>query len=156
MKNTEYEYSFKVKSLIPFIDYCENNNYEKVEDSKQIRKLYKREDKTMARITIKEKNGNVEKLFDFKDDNMSEEVLIERRETLPIPFEDDNAIYSIIEFLGYKEDKILDRTRFVYKKGEITFELDSYNSPEAMFVVAVEGEREQTDLVYNEIKNLDK
>lgn len=151
MKNTEYEYSFKVKTLDPFIDYCVNNGYEKIEESKQIRKLFKREDKTMARITIKEKNGSVKKLFDFKDDNMSDEVLIERRETLPVSFEDDNSVMSIIDFLGYKEDKVLDRTRFVYKKGDVTFELDSYNSPEVMFVAAVEGEKEQTDLVYNEI-----
>ncbi|MFV0250086.1 MAG: hypothetical protein ACK5HP_03535 [Bacilli bacterium] len=58
---------------------------------------------------------------------------------------------SIIDFLGYKEDKILDRTRYVYQKDDITFELDSYNSPEVMFVVAVEGEKEKTDSVYNEI-----
>ena len=152
MKNTEYEYSFKVKTLHPFVEYCKKNNYEMVEESRQLRKLFKKSDKTMARITIKEKNGIVKKLFDFKDDNMSDEVLIERRETLSIPFDEEESVLSIIDFLGYTENNKLDRNRFVYKKENVIFELDSYISPEIMFVVAIKGEKEKTDLVYNEIK----
>lgn len=151
MNNTEYEYSFKVTDLTPFLKYCEDNNYEKIEESKQIKSLYKKEDKTMARITVKENNGIIEKFFDFKDDNMSDKVLIERRETKAICFEDDEAIFSIIDFLGYKPDKTLDRKRYVYSKENVKFELDSYNSPEIMLVVAIEGDKEQTDLVYNEL-----
>lgn len=31
--NEEYEYSFKVKNIKDFLDYCENNNYKKEEES---------------------------------------------------------------------------------------------------------------------------
>lgn len=153
MKNTEYEYSFKVKSIVPFIEYCENNNYNKIEESNQTRILYKKDDKTMARITIKKENGNTKKLLDFKDDNMSEKILIERRETLPIVFEDEKAIISIMDFLGYKKNIKLERSRCVYKKNGIIFEIDSYNSPEFMFVVAIEGKNREVDKTYSEIRN---
>ena len=32
----EYEYSFKVTDLKPYIDYCETNNYEKKENSSAV------------------------------------------------------------------------------------------------------------------------
>ena len=41
MENMEYEYSFKVKSLDIYIDYCKNNNYEKTEENIQTRILYR-------------------------------------------------------------------------------------------------------------------
>ncbi|MFV0250087.1 MAG: hypothetical protein ACK5HP_03540 [Bacilli bacterium] len=105
MNNEEYKYSFKVKTLDPFIQYCEKNNYEKIEESKQIRKLFKKEDKTMARITIKEKNGSSKKLFDFKDDNMSDEVLIVRRESLPINLKMMKRLCLLLIFLDIKRIK---------------------------------------------------
>lgn len=36
----EYEYSFKVSSIKPYIEYCENNNYEKVSEVTQNRVVY--------------------------------------------------------------------------------------------------------------------
>ena len=36
--NEEYEYSFKVKDIEPFINYCESNNYDLV--NRVVRKLY--------------------------------------------------------------------------------------------------------------------
>ena len=56
--------------------------------------------------------------------------------------------------LEYKKDKVLERTRYVYEKNQVTFELDEYTSPEVMCVVAVEGEKEEVDKVYDEIKDL--
>ena len=37
--NEEYEYSFKVKNIKDFLDYCENNNYKKEEVDRVYKKL---------------------------------------------------------------------------------------------------------------------
>ena len=108
----------------------------------------------MARITIKGKNGVTKKLLDFKDDIMTDEVLIERRESQSIEFTDEEAVESILNFLEYKKDNTLIRKRYVYKKGNVKFELDDYDAPEKAFVVAIEGEKSEVDKVYEEVKNL--
>ena len=46
--NKEYEYSFKVSDITPFIDYCISNNYELKEGYEQTRTLYKNGGKVMA------------------------------------------------------------------------------------------------------------
>lgn len=149
----EYEYSFKVTDINPYIKYCENNNFEKLEESSQIRILYRNINKIMARITTTEKNGNKRVVLDFKDDNQSNDRLKVSKETLPLDINDDNseAIDSILDMLEYKKDKTLIRKRIVYCKDGVTFELDSYSSPQAMFVVGIEGEKTKVDLVYNEL-----
>ena len=150
----EYEYSFKVKEIDPYIEYCKNNGYEFIEETNQSRTLYRNTNKTMARITIKEKNGVTKKLLDFKDDNINGDILIERRESQSIEFTDDDAVESILNFLNYKKDNTLIRKRYVYKKGNVKFELDDYDAPEKAFVVAIEGEKSEVDKVYEEVKNL--
>lgn len=148
----EYEYSFKVEEINPYIEYCKNNGYEFVEETNQSRTLYKNTNKTMARITIKEKNGVIKKLLDFKDDIITDEVLIERRESQSIEFIDDDAVESILDFLNYEKDNTLIRKRYVYKKGNVKFEIDDYEYPEKSYVVAIEGEKSEVDKVYNIVK----
>ena len=80
--------------------------------------------------------------------------LIERRESLPINFDDEKAVESILEFLHYSKDNTLIRTRYVYEKNNVKFEIDEYEQPRKTFVVAVEGEKTQVDAVYNEIQKL--
>lgn len=57
--NLEFEISFKVNNIIGFYNYFESNGYILKEESNQRRVLYKKEDKTMARITIKNINGMI-------------------------------------------------------------------------------------------------
>lgn len=152
----EYEYSFKVSDILPYIKYCKDNGYILKEESSQIRVLYKNINKTMARITTK-KIGNFKKIIlDFKDDNKSEEVLKVSRETLPLEITDNDldAIYSILDMLEYKKDITLIRDRFVYEKENVKFELDIYSSPEKMYVAAIEGKKEEVDIVYNNLSDV--
>lgn len=151
---TEYEYSFKVNSLEKVEKYCNDKNYEFLEKTSQIRTLYRNDNGTMARITIKKKEGSTKKMLDFKDDILSDEVLIERKESLPLLYEDDCALDSILDYLKYRKDKVLNRERTVYKKKGVIFELDKYKSPEVACVVAIEGEKKEVDYVYQEIKSL--
>ena len=152
----EYEYSFKVSDILPYIKYCKDNGYILKEESSQIRVLYKNINKTMARITTK-KIGNFKKIIlDFKDDNKSEEILKVSRETLPLEITDNelDAIYSILDMLEYKKDITLIRDRFVYEKENVKFELDIYSSPEKMYVAAIEGKKEEVDIVYNNLSDV--
>ena len=147
----EYEYSFEVKSLDKYIEYCENNNYEKISEKKEIRIIYRNENKTMARITVED---DKDAYLDFKDDILNDEVLIERRETPKLHIDNMETILKMLDFLKYTKDNTLDRKRIVYKKGLVTFEFDVYKEPRETCVVAIEGEREETDKVYKEVTSL--
>jgi len=151
----EYEYSFKVKDIKPYVEYCESEGYDKKEETSQIRTLYRNKNKTMARITTKEKNGNKKTFLDFKDDNQSNDTLKVSRETVPLEVTDENevAVNSILEMLEYNKDKTLIRNRVVYFKDDVTFELDNYSSPDIMFVVGIEGKKESVDKIYSMLKD---
>lgn len=148
----EYEYSFEVKELEKYIKFCEENGYVFKEKTSQIRTIYRKNDKTMARITIK--NGE-KMLLDFKDDILSDDVLIERRETPSIQFTNIDDANKILSFLHYEKDNSLSRTRYVYEKGNVIFELDHYLEPDETYVVAIEGDKAEVDKVYETVKLLE-
>ena len=56
--NKEYEYSFYVEEIEPYIQYCEKNDYKKTSEGNQIRELYKNGNKILARITKNYTKGN--------------------------------------------------------------------------------------------------
>jgi hypothetical protein len=68
--------------------------------------------------------------------------------------ENKESIMSILDILGYKIKKELVRKRYVYVKDKVKFEIDDYTSPEIMHVVAIEGEKEQVDKIYNKVKEM--
>ncbi len=146
----EYEYSFIVKSIKPYIEYCEKEGYKKIEENSQIRELFTSNNNVLARITKKTTENGDEIILDFKDENDKDEVLKNSRETIPLQITDlnRNAINSILDILGYKKIKHLNRKRMVYKKGNVTFEIDEYFEPEVMYVIAIEGEKTAVDEIY--------
>lgn len=152
----EYEYSFRVNDITPYIDYCKINNYDLEKSNYQIRELFKHENKILARITTEVENKRRTCVLDFKDDNDTNKLVKEARETVPLKVSRDNrkAVDSMLEILGYHKDKTLKRKRVVYKKGEVKFEVDEYLEPEICYVVAIEGEKEAVDKVYEEISVL--
>ena len=146
----EYEYSFKVSSLDNYIKYCENNNYEKLSDTYEKVIIFRNINKTIARLTFHNKNI----YLDFKEDKLSDEALMERKETPKIVVDNYDNILKILEFLDYKEDNTLERNRIVYKKDSVILELDSYIKPEIVNIVSLEGDKIIVDKVYDELKNL--
>ena len=150
----EYEYSFKVDSLDEYKKYCEENGYEKRLEYDQVRELFTSDNKVLARITTTKTGENTDVFLDFKDDDDSDKVYKESRETIPLRVTDENrgAIDTILNILGYKKKKHLVRKRYVYKKGKVKFEMDDYTKPEIMHVVAIEGDKDEVTKVYNEIK----
>lgn len=151
----EYEYSFKVSSIKSYIDYCEEKNYEKKEVTSQNRIVYENahNEHMIARITTKVKNGKKVTTFDCKNVGESRDDLKVSGESIPMKVTRNNRkeIESILEVLDFKEAANLTRTRYVYEKDNVKFELDDYTTPE-MHVVALEGERSKVDVVYKDIK----
>lgn len=158
MNNKEYEYSFEVKDLTPFIQYCKDNDYQFVEKHEQERTIYRDKDRTMmARLTLNIKNGVTTRQLDFKEDQLVEgQILGERRESLALDYDNNDAVLSILDFLGFSQDNTLVRTRYVYQKGNVKFELDEYTVPRTTCVVGIEGEKSAVDTVYSEVKNFAK
>ena len=148
----EYEYSFKVDNIERYIDYCNNNGYKLIDKVKQTRTLYRNSNKTMARITINEYENNTKMFLDFKEDNLTDDILKIRKESLPLEFNDIKSINSILDFLEYKKDITLIRSRMIYEKDNVKFEIDEYESPEVYNVVAIEGEKENDNKVYKELE----
>ena len=54
----------------------------------------------------------------------------------------------------FNKFKTLERKRYVYKKNNAKFEIDEYSAPEKMYVVAIEGEKEEVDSIYEEVNKL--
>ena len=151
--NKEYEYSFKVNDIAPFIDYCISNNYVLKEEYEQTRTLYKNGGKVMARITKNiYKNSEVE-ILNFKDDNLSDSVLKVSRESKDLLIDDKNRefVKSLLEILELNETKKLVRKRYVYINNNVIFEIDKYTK-HVMNVVAIEGNKDEVDSIYNELK----
>ena len=147
----ENEYSKKVDNLNDYIEYCKRNGF--ILDSKinQTRVLYRHSNKTLARITINNINIILKKYLDFKEDKLTSDELISRKESKMIEFTDDEAVYSILDFLGYKKDNTLERVRYVYKKEDIVFELDEYIKPNKSCVVSLEGEKDKISKIWEEL-----
>lgn len=151
--NKEYEYSFKVKDITLFIEYCINNNFKLSCEYEQTRILYKNGGKVMARITKNVYNEGNEEILNFKDDNLNDNVLKVSRESKDLLINDENRgfVESLLDILELKEDKKLIRKRYVYTYNNVIFEIDKYLVP-LMNVVAIEGKEEEVDKVYNELK----
>lgn len=149
----EYEYSTVVSCLDAFLDYCKKNEYELESDSYQIRELYKNDSGIIARITTEIYNEKEITLLDFKSDNESDNVLKISKETIPLVITNENkmAVDSILECFEYERKKLLKRKRIVYVKNGVKFELDHYTEPNPFYVVAIEGVKEEVDLVYFEL-----
>lgn len=153
--NKEYEYSFKVNDITPFIDYCINNNYELKNEYEQTRTLYKNGGKVMARITKNVYKDSEVEILNFKDDNLSNSVLKIRRESKDLIINDENRdfVKSLLEILELNDTKKLVRKRYVYTYENVIFEIDKYTNP-VMNVVAIEGKKEEVDKVYNDLKSV--
>lgn len=149
----EYEYSFKVKSLEPVFMYLKENNYKKIFNKKQNRIVYEniKNRNIISRIT----SNDEDYLFDFKNKSYETETLKISKESLPLKIkkEDIENVKSILDVLGFEQTSNIVRTRFVFVKDEVKFEIDDYIKPK-MLVVAVEGKRDKVDKVYNEVKNM--
>ena len=151
----EYEYSIRAKSVQPFIDYCQQNGYRFVSKSKENRQVFENVEnrKIISRITITDNGkGNV-CLFDFKNNCTGSDTfkVAKESQTLQINIEDIEIVKNMLTTIGFEQVADNLRTRYVYVKDGIKFEIDEYVRPK-MNVIGIEGKKEIVDKVYQEIK----
>ena len=136
----EREYCFKVKDLEKSRKFCIDNGFNLDSETEQIRTIYRKSDKTMARITEDRWGDNIKLTLDFKEDKLNNESLSIRKESKALEFVDTDSVLSVLEFLGYEKDNVLNRKRWVYSKGKVICEIDLYDNEEQTIVVSIEGE----------------
>lgn len=146
----EYEYSIKVKNIEPYIEYCKNNNYINKSITNENRIVYHNDNlkHVIARLTINENDT----ILDFKNINKEENDLKISNESLPMIVNNNmDVIKSMLNVLGFYENANNERTRYIYEKDDVIFEIDNYIKPK-MCVVAIEGNKNKVDMIYKEIK----
>ena len=153
----EYEKGIKVDDIQPYIEYCEKNGYTKVAVTEQNRKVFenKNDRKIISRITT-EKHGDQEKIYlDFKNFSTHTDSLQISQESkeLEITRQQIPIILSMLNTLNFEQSADNFRTRYVYKKGSVKFEIDDYKVP-SMKVVALEGKDDDVERVFDEITKL--
>ena len=57
----------------------------------------------------------------------------------------------MLEVSGFQEKANNIRTRYIFEKDNIKFEIDEYEVPR-MNVIAVEGDKDKVDIIYNDLK----
>lgn len=160
MSNIEYERSFNVEDIKPYIDYCEQNGYELVSKTEQNRVVYecKHNIHIIARLTTEVINGVSKTMFDYKNVDKSNNDLKVSRESIPMVVTEENkdVVLSILNVTDFVFASNNQRVRYVYKKDDVIFEIDDYTLPRIMKVVALEGNQDKVESVYAEIKQLIK
>lgn len=146
----EYEYSFKVKNLEEYLKIIKEK-YDFIESYDEKRVIYRKDD-TIGRITY----INNDMYLDFKENKLSNEDLIVRKESEKIKFDNLDNCESILSFLGYKKDNTLERTRTIYKGNKVKFEIDEYRQPEVCNVLSFEGDKTICDAIYKDFEGLNK
>ena len=157
MTNLEYEHSFNVKNIEPYIDFCKNNGFVEISVVSQNRIVFenKHNNKIIARLTTEFFDNNNTCHIDFKNVSSKQGDLNISTESMPLKVKAKNkdVVLSILSTLDFVEVANNLRTRYVYTKENVTFEIDDYTRPQ-MKVVAIEGKKEEVEFVYNQVKNL--
>lgn len=155
----EYEYSFKVTDLTPYINYCEENGYRKEKPVLQNRKVYhnKKIINVIARLTTTVIDDRRKTTFDFKNITSRSKDLNVSFESQSLKVDESNRkfIMSMLDILDFDLNADNKRIRYVYSKDDVKFELDDYSKPK-MYVFAIEGDKEAVDKVYKELEKLNK
>lgn len=150
----EYEYSLKARAVEPFLEYCKKNNYEATPAVRQNRKVYENKfnKHIIARLTTEEIKGEEITFFDSKNVGQENDNLKISSESEPLKInkEDIETIKSILDVMGFYQSADNYRTRYVYHKDGVKFEIDDYTITN-MKVVAIEGERSEVEKVYKEV-----
>nr|MCR5483033.1 hypothetical protein [Bacilli bacterium] len=100
----EYEYCYKVDCLKEYINYL-NENYKYVDSYEERRTIYRNSNNTNARITLMKGIYTL----DFKENKISNDDLIVRKESKSITFDNLDNCEDILSFLDYKKDNSMYR-----------------------------------------------
>ena len=151
----EYEHSFKVKSILSYLEYCKQNGYTEFDVVTQNRVVYENSnsDHIIARITTETVGEGKERIvFDCKNVGSKRKDLNISSESIPMELTEETKkiVLSMLEVLEFYVAADNLRTRYIFKKEGVTFEIDDYIRPQTQ-VVAIEGKEEAVEKVYSDI-----
>lgn len=149
----EYEYSIKAKSVEPFIKYCNQEGFEFISKAKENRIVFENDKNIIARITIKKKDDEEICTVDFKNKCCGNETFKIAKESLPLQIkkEDIDVVKNMLEVIEFNQSADNLRTRYIFKKDGVKFEIDEYTRPK-MNVIGIEGDKDKVDKIYQSIK----
>lgn len=150
----EYEHSFKVESILPYLEYCKEKGYTELDSVTQNRVVYENSnsDHIIARITTETVGGKERTVFDCKNVGSKRKDLNISSESIPMELAEETKkiVLSMLEVLEFYVAADNLRTRYIFIKEGVTFEIDDYKRPQTQ-VVAIEGKEEAVEKVYKEI-----
>ena len=88
-------------------------------------------------------------VWDFKNVGKNENLLKVSKESEAMVLDESGIkiACSMLEVMDFEQSADNLRTRYVFEKGDVKFEIDDYIRPQ-MKIVAIEGDKAQVDEVY--------
>lgn len=150
----EYEYNFKVDDISVVTKFCEKDGFVLVSKTSENRVVFenKQNRKIISRLTTTFGESDEVTVWDFKNVGKNDNLLkvSMESETMKLDEAGIKIARSMLEVMDFEKSADNLRTRYVFEKGDVKFEIDDYTMPE-MKVVAIEGEKTQVDKVYQEL-----
>lgn len=150
----EYEYNFKVDDISVVTKFCEKDGFVLVSKTSENRVVLenKQNRKIISRLTTTFGESDEVTVWDFKNVGKNDNLLkvSMESETMKLDEAGIKIARSMLEVMDFEKSADNLRTRYVFEKGDVKFEIDDYTRPE-MKVVAIEGEKTQVDKVYQEL-----
>ena len=150
----EYEYNFKVDDISAVTKFCEENGFVLVSKTSENRVVFenKQNRKIISRLTTTFGESDKVTVWDFKNVGKNDNLLKVSKESEAMVLDESGIkiARSMLEVMDFEQSADNLRTRYVFEKGDVKFEIDDYTRP-AMKVVAIEGEKSQVDKVYQEL-----
>lgn len=151
---TEYEYNFKVDDINVVTKFCEENGFALVSKTSENRVVFenKQNRKIISRLTTTFGESEKVTVWDFKNVGENDNLLKVSKESEAMVLDESGIkiARSMLEVMDFEQSADNLRTRYVFEKGDVKFEIDDYTRPQ-MKVVAIEGEKSQVDKVYQEL-----
>lgn len=147
----EYEYNFKVDDISVVTKFCEENGFVLVSKTSENRVVFENRQnrKIISRITSTFGESKKVTVWDFKNVGKNDNLLKVSKESEAMVLEEAGIkiARSMLEVMDFEQSADNLRTRYVFEKGDVKFEIDDYTRPE-MKIVAIEGEKNQVDKLY--------
>lgn len=147
----EYEYNFKVDDIGCVTKFCEENGFVLVSKTSENRVVFenKQNRKIISRLTTTFGKSEKVTVWDFKNVGKNDNLLKVSKESEAMVLDESGIkiARSMLEAMDFEQSADNLRTRYVFEKGDVKFEIDDYTRPQ-MKVVAIEGEKSQVDKVY--------
>ena len=147
----EYEYNFKVDDIGVVTRFCEGNGFILASKTSENRVVFENRQnrKIISRLTTTFGESDKVTVWDFKNVGKNDNLLkvSKESETMKLDEAGIKIARSMLEVMDFEQSADNLRTRYVYEKNDVKFEIDDYTRPE-MKIVAIEGEKNQVDKLY--------